>query len=404
MKRTLSLLLALSLLTLAGCGAAPSEHIKQALSAIGDSAEQSLVERIQQSNEPEVVFEQTVTPLSIYGTLDETDKQLYDGMYAAFMLLEDYTYYDTSHIGSYSDDVKQQLSDMCDIILIDHPEIFWTAGGSTIHFTPPNTYRYEPDYQYTQQEIDDLTQMTNDAIDELVASVTAESDFDKAVWAYEWLIRNVEYDNELAAQTDVTPETAAARCAPGVFLSHSSVCSGYARAFQMLMQRMDIPCTYVTGYVEAYQAHAWNIVMLDGACYHLDATWDDPSFEGEADASPARISHRYFGLTDAEITQNRTIDHPERYPTCTQTDCNYFVHTGRYFDTLDDAGIGAILENAWNSGSASAEFRFASRQLLEAAEARYLDGGVILSIAPYLGGELRYHLDPVTNVFSIYFA
>ncbi len=404
MKRTLSLLAVLGLLALTGCGTASSEHIKQALSAVSNTAEQTLTERIQQSNEPETVFEQTVTPLSIYGTLDETDKQLYDGMYAAFMLLEDYTYYDSSHIGSYSDDVKQQLSDMCDIILIDHPEIFWTAGGSTIRFTPPNTYLYEPEYQYTQQEIDDLTQMTNDAIDELIASVTAESDFDKALWAYEWIIRNVDYDNNLAANPDVTPDTASARCAPGVFLLHSSVCSGYAKAFQLLMQRLDIPCTYVTGYVEGNQSHAWNIVMLDGACYHLDATWDDPSFDGEADASPARISHRYFGLTDADITQNRTIDHPERYPACTQTACNYFVYTGRYFDTLDDAGISSILESAWNSGAASAEVRFASRQLLEAAEARYIDSEVIFDLAPYLNGALRYNFDPVTLVFSVYYA
>jgi transglutaminase/protease-like cytokinesis protein 3 len=67
-----------------------------------------------------------------------------------------------------------------------------------------------------------------------------------------------------------------------------TVCAGYARAMQYLMQRLGIPCYYCTGY--AGQNHAWNIVRLDDGYYNVDVTWDDTP-GGEYD---------YFNRTDAE--------------------------------------------------------------------------------------------------------
>ena len=52
-----------------------------------------------------------------------------------------------------------------------------------------------------------------------------------------------------------------------------TVCAGYARALQYLLQQFDIPCYYVTGY--AGQNHAWNIVKLDDGYYNVDSTWND---------------------------------------------------------------------------------------------------------------------------------
>jgi len=52
-----------------------------------------------------------------------------------------------------------------------------------------------------------------------------------------------------------------------------SVCAGYSRAFQYLMQEAGIPCYYCTGY--AGESHAWNIVGLEDGFYNVDVTWDD---------------------------------------------------------------------------------------------------------------------------------
>ena len=54
-----------------------------------------------------------------------------------------------------------------------------------------------------------------------------------------------------------------------------TVCAGYAHAFQYCMQKLGIPAAYIVGYAKG-EAHAWNILCLDGEYYGMDVTWDDP--------------------------------------------------------------------------------------------------------------------------------
>ena len=49
---------------------------------------------------------------------------------------------------------------------------------------------------------------------------------------------------------------------------------------------------YVTGW--AGEAHAWNIVKVDGQWYHLDTTWNDPVFSASAGDMSDYVSYKYF--------------------------------------------------------------------------------------------------------------
>ncbi len=68
-----------------------------------------------------------------------------------------------------------------------------------------------------------------------------------------------------------------------------SVCAGYARSFQYLMQQLGIPCYYCTG--TSGEDHAWNIIKLDQTYYNVDVTWDD--------TNPA--TYDYFNKSDQEF-------------------------------------------------------------------------------------------------------
>ena len=68
-----------------------------------------------------------------------------------------------------------------------------------------------------------------------------------------------------------------------------TVCAGYARAFQYLMQQLNIPCYYCTGY--SGQDHAWNIIKLEQKYYNVDVTWDD--------TTPS--TYDYYNKSDAEF-------------------------------------------------------------------------------------------------------
>ena len=51
-----------------------------------------------------------------------------------------------------------------------------------------------------------------------------------------------------------------------------TVCAGYARTFQYLMNRLDIPVIYVTGTTDTGEAHGWNIVKCGDNYYNVDVT------------------------------------------------------------------------------------------------------------------------------------
>lgn len=57
----------------------------------------------------------------------------------------------------------------------------------------------------------------------------------------------------------------------GAFVTHNCICSGYARGFMFVMQRLNIKSQYVVG--SAGGAHAWNHVSIDGNWYLSDPTW-----------------------------------------------------------------------------------------------------------------------------------
>ena len=57
------------------------------------------------------------------------------------------------------------------------------------------------------------------------------------------------------------------------------MCAGYAKAYQLILNRMGIECGYITGNAVNDMVsgpHAWNYVRLDGNYYQVDVTWDDP--------------------------------------------------------------------------------------------------------------------------------
>ncbi len=114
----------------------------------------------------------------------------------------------------------------------------------------------------------------------------ASTPYERALWLHDWLTANADYDESL---TIYKPE--------GVLLLGSGVCDSYARAYQMLLGAVGIPCLYVTH--EAGN-HAWNLVQLDGHWYHVDVTWDDPVGGGEED-------HEYFLVSDDYMRQDSFV-------------------------------------------------------------------------------------------------
>lgn len=126
------------------------------------------------------------------------------------------------------------------------------------------------------------------AYEEKVTQILAEqihegmTDWQIALALHDYLIVNATYDESLNKLS-----------AYDLLVEGSAVCSGYAVAYQDLMQRAGIECRYV---ISEAMDHAWNQVKIGGQWYHVDLTWDDPTPNGEG-----YVDHSYFLVTDQEI-------------------------------------------------------------------------------------------------------
>ena len=182
-------------------------------------------------------------------------------------------------------------------LLFDHPELFWIGvdnGDGTITLgstdlameVTMNGENAPADYtvtgiRYTPMEVEPGASAKRQAFEDGTAAAVAQvrqnagSDepFRLLKAAHDYLCRTLTYDRSGGAYI---------YNAGSVFLSDvakKAVCEGYAEAFKVLCDRLGIPCALVCGTAAnpsgGQENHKWNAVMLDGAWYLVDVTWDD---------------------------------------------------------------------------------------------------------------------------------
>ena len=100
-----------------------------------------------------------------------------------------------------------------------------------------------------------------------------QADYQKITAIYNYICTNVRYDYEHKEDASYALKQTAYAAAK----HKTAVCQGYATLFYRLALEAGVDCRYITGY--AGEAHAWNLVKLDGQYYYLDSTWDEGKFQ-----------------------------------------------------------------------------------------------------------------------------
>ncbi len=364
-KWMITAFLPILLIGMAGCGGVGQDSVSVSTEKLDADV---LAGEVSSTEEQTSVADNVQVERYAYETLTDAQKVLYDEIVSAFYDREEDVVLSTTDPGEME---KAYLA-----VRSDHCELFWVGTFVYETYTTRDTVteiHLTPEYTMTAEEQADLQSRVDAEADRMLAEAPADgSDFDKALYVYETLIREVDYD--VTAENGQTILSA--------FLEHATVCQGYAYATQYLLERLDIPCATVTGTAEG-ETHAWNLVFLDGAYYYLDTTWGNSLYFNRNDPEAEEIlpykyvDYDYFGMTTEMIQQTHQPDSAVLLPVCEATEDNYYVHEGLYFDTWDPQAVGTILQQGYYDGKEIVCVRFSDEELYQQAWQYFLvDGGV----------------------------
>lgn len=174
-----------------------------------------------------------------------------------------------------------QLKTVFEAVYNDHPELFWLETGySCKYLRNGSCVEITLKYNATAGNLEAARQEFDRRAGEVLSvAETLGSDLEKEQYVHDSLMQSVEY----AVNAPMN------QSAYSALVQGRTVCAGYARAFQHLMQQMGIPCYYCTGF--AGEDHAWNIIKLGTDYYNVDVTWDDTD-------TP---TYDYFNKSDREF-------------------------------------------------------------------------------------------------------
>lgn len=161
----------------------------------------------------------------------------------------------------------------------DHPEYYWISNYYSYNTINKEVYVYilmDKSYVKAADRIACDTLITNGIANYInaVNQLDKKDDYEIIRTVHDMLIESVDY----AYNSSNKPETSIwAHNIIGIFSKKGVVCEGYAKTFQLILNKLDIKNVYIIGY--AGEAHAWNYVCIDEKYYAVDVTWDDMGME-----------------------------------------------------------------------------------------------------------------------------
>ncbi len=130
--------------------------------------------------------------------------------------------------------------------------------------------KLEFQHLYSDEEIDEINRIVDKVINEKITNNMPTKEKIKVI--HDYIIDNADYDT--LKSDNINDTTYKSNTAYGVLVEGYGICSGYADAMAIFLNRLNI-----INYRISNDKHIWNLVYLDGEWYHLDLTWDDPVTE-----------------------------------------------------------------------------------------------------------------------------
>ncbi len=340
-----------------------------------DDERQKAREAIGLSNENIAKIKKSQEGLYAYERLTDEGKTLYVELLTIMQNLASDIVVSTT-----SDDAIELVFDH---VMADHPEIFYVDGYQYTNYTLDDVIQrisFTGNYIYDQDEVTSRQTLINEAVNKCLANApSSDDDYYAIKYVYEYIIENTEYSLDNVDNQNIC----------SVFIDGRSVCNGYSKAAQLLLNKLGIESTLVTGTVDTKSSrgvrHAWNLVKCNDAYYYMDVTWGDSSYQtstGEsADATKLpSVNYDYLCVTTENLCTNHTISDIIDMPNCTSMADNYYVREDEYFVSAEMSLIKDLFERRYNDGSDNVTIKCATQEVYDSIFDQLITGRAVFDL------------------------
>lgn len=274
--------------------------------------------------------------------------------------------------------LEDRLVPVFNMVMIDHPEYFWIEGEfqyTTVENLDENTKtatQLMPIYTIEKEKVAELKQQIEQQAKEWIAGIDASADtYEKIKSVYELLIREVEYDETSSYNQTIQ----------SVFLGKKTVCMGYAKATQYLLNKMGIFCTLVTGTIldDSNSSHAWNLVQIGDHYYYVDTTWGSPGYTAKGDKEGV-ISYSYLCCSDKILGVTHKANEDILLPSCSDESYHYYRRNGCWYESYDSEQISDVLKRDIEANCEKTELCFQEKEGYEQAVRDIVEGNRIQKV------------------------
>ena len=206
----------------------------------------------------------------------------------------------------------KELTDVFLKLRLDCPEIFFVSGFHFRYYPDSANVELSPEYLFDKNKIKDHQKAMKARVEKLVRPAVTMAELEKEQYVHDFICQNVRYDK---LKKSYSHEIL------GPLGQGVGVCEGIAKTVKILCDQLGIWCIVVISEANPEKnikyRHAWNIVKIGGAYYHLDATFDNTL----SHMGPVRYD--YFNLDDGKVFR----DHEPviwKVPDCTVSDGFYY--------------------------------------------------------------------------------
>lgn len=231
-----------------------------------------------------------------YDFLTDAEKEIYSDIYNGIIDMKQEIYVKPISF----DDIKKIY--YC--IVFDNPQLIYLSDEfSCKRDEDDNVLFFTPQYTLEKGMIENRMSAINAEIKDIEEKTKNMSDYDKELYAHDYLLRRCSYTEDKDADKTIY----------GAIIKGKTNCRGYSAAFSYILNRCGIKSGQVIGNVARNgkkEGHSWNFVILDGEFYYCDECWNDINNDA-SDYVPYHYS--FFNMDYDEMKASHNMEEQEKY-------------------------------------------------------------------------------------------